>query len=242
MKEFDEEINIVQNFIKRFLKGKLVVTAVMILLIVIFIWKNSAFITDINLTISNKKTINNDDNSTQIEEKKKNLDYNLDFGDIIIPPKPDSFPSTMVFEIKNSGNAILKNVNIGVNLGSEKVIKYDIVDGKSTPYTDKYRGKSIFNINVEEIQPKNSIYLHIVVESPIFKKIILNSDNLRITKELEYKNYILRKDDNNDANLDGLTKYVTYLFDILIGTILIGAILVVVVFTREAIRELRQKD
>lgn len=214
MDNFREEIGLVRSLLKRILKAKSIVTIIVIGLVGIFIWRNSDFITKVSFTISNDKQTEVNSNT----KKGNSVDtehqcYNIDFGEIIIPPKSNTLPSVIVFEIKNTGGTALNNIHIGVDLGNIKAIRYEIVGGEvgSTNIEDK--NSSVLSFDIKKLQPKNSLYLHIMAESPTFKKVIINADNLAVTKELDYEDYIL---DKKKVDNLGIWKWPLYLVNCLI--------------------------
>ena len=231
MDDLKEITTLAKNFLVKLTKTKVVVIILALVLIVAaFYWKSPDFITNINLTFSNNKQTETKLDSVEKSQKDShdNLYYALEFGQVIIPPKSDTLPSVIVFEIRNSGNVVVKNINIGVNLGSVKAIKYEVVGAKIVSATDN-KNSSVITINVDELHPKNSLYLHIQAESPIFKKIIINADNLRVTPELEYEYYLLKKD-NNDY---GLFQYVFDLFALLLC---VGIFLFIIFIVVESVK------
>lgn len=162
MENFQEEIGLIKNILRRILKAKSLATIIVVSLVAIFIWKNSDFITKVSFTISNDQQNISGPNKENDSSSGRNEYYNLDFGQIYLPPKSNTLPSIIVFEIKNTGNTVLNNIHIMLDMGSTKAIKYEIVGGEMGSSNSGDVNNSIANFDIKNLHPKNSLYLHIM--------------------------------------------------------------------------------
>ena len=195
MENFQEEIGLIKTILRRIIKAKslaaIIVVSLLAIFVAIFYWKNSDFITKVNFTISNDQQnilgpSKEKDNSS--DRKKYN---NLNFGQIYLPPKSNTLPSIIVFEIKNTGDTLLSNIHVMLDMGSIKAIKYEIVGGEIVLSNSGDKNNSIINFDIKKLHSKNSFYLHVMAEFPLFKRIVINADNLDGPKEINYESYIL---------------------------------------------------
>ena len=197
MENFQEEIGLIKTILRRILKAKslaaIIVVSLVVIFVVIFYWKNSDFITKVNFTISNDQQ-NISGPSKEKDNSSGHKKYNnLDFGEIYLPPKPNTLPSIIVFEIKNTGDTLLNNIHVMLDMGSVKAIKYEIVGGEIVSSNSEDKNNSIINFDIKNLHSKNSFYLHVMAEFPLFKRIVINADNLDRPKEINYESYILDK-------------------------------------------------
>ena len=197
MENFQEEIGLIKTILRRILKAKSLATIIVVSLVVIFVaifyWKNSDFITKVNFTISNDQQNISGPSKEKDNSSGRKKYNNLDFGQIYLPPKSNTLPSIIVFEIKNTGDTLLNNIHVMLDMGSIKAIKYEIVGGEIASSNSGDKNNSIINFDIKKLHSENSFYLHVMAEFPLFKRIVINADNLDGPKEINYESYILEK-------------------------------------------------
>lgn len=191
MEEFKQIFN---DLLKEFLKAKIIVIVLVILVIGFFVWNNFNFITAVNFTISPDKKEH--ESKKEVHEKKPWLR----FGKIIVPPSSNKVPSVIIFQINNEGDAAAHNIKINVDLGQVKVIRSEIVGGNIISSPGLQVDTSVTNMTIDELQPESSLYLHIQATLPLFKKVTLNADNT-YPVTLEYQEYQNIMENNMENNI-----------------------------------------
>jgi hypothetical protein len=185
----------INEFLKRITTAKGITMLIVVLFLAIFIWKNLDFFTEVSFTLKNDKTNASKTTAGKTAEKDKEIVGTpaLALGDLLIPPTPAKLPSIMVFEVKNPGSDVTKDIRINIDLGTAKVIEYEIIGPKSDEAQGSEAGISILNIDIKQIRPHESLYIYIHSSVPTFKRISLSSKSTSGVEEFTLNDYLKNK-------------------------------------------------
>lgn len=190
----------INEFIKKVSTAKGITVLLILFFLAIFVWKNLDFLAEVSFTFKKEKTTKID---PKRNDKTKHGVSQLELGKIIIPPCPAKLPSILVFEIKNPGSAITKDVHINLDLGVAKVIAYEVIGPKGEDTKGSGSNKSILNIDVKQIRPHESIYLYLQTSIPTFKKISLSSDSTIRVEDFTLTDFLSSEESRTNPTFNG---------------------------------------
>ena len=125
------------------------------------------------------------------------------FGEILVPPSSETLPSFLVFEVKNPGSDVAKDVHINIDLGVAKVIGYEVIGPNTADVQSSEPGRSILNVDIKQLRPHENIYIYIQSSSPTFKRVSLSSSNTIGVKDFTLKDYIAEKEVGSAPTFQG---------------------------------------
>lgn len=189
----------IKEFLKWLATAKGLTVALILVFMAIFVWRNIDFITEISFTLHKPdQTKSSPEARKEIKAKNEGIPM-LAVGMVIVPPAPRGLPSIVVFEIKNPGTGITHNVRVSIDLGSAKLIGYEVLGLRPDQSSGTTAGTSLLNIQLEEIGPKESIYVYAQTSTPTFQKIVLSSTDLVSPITYSYDNFREGSSNNHDG-------------------------------------------
>lgn len=197
-------------------KGLLVI--LLAVFIGIFVWRNFNFLTEITFSIKNPVQAAAIQPTKEIKRSNFTPYPELGIGKVLLPPAPKDLPSIMVFEINNPGTGETKNIRVSLDLGSSKVIGFEIIGANNSESKQPVLGTSMLTTTIDKIGPAEHAYLYIHCSEPVFRKLTVSSPDVFNSVEKTYNDANSNSGSDNNLNFNTFL-YIVFGFFIVVMTL-----------------------
>ena len=203
------------KLLKKIVKVKWIAIILIAIFLGIFVSRNSKFFSEITFTL--KPETSNKSKEEQLKDRQTCCPH-LKIGQVLVPPTAKKLPVIVVFEVRNSGEAIARQVRVFIDFGSSKVIAYEVIGPRKDFVSGSETGSSIINLEIKYLRPHESAYIYAQTSHAVFSKIVLSSSDTLSAIEYTYSNYLAKTKTSKDGAMPDW--FVTFLF-ILVGSVLV---------------------
>lgn len=221
------------KLIEKLANTKAIIVLLIIGVVAFFVYKNFDFITEITFKIDRgpHKAVEEPDkpskekeplpDSIPDQEEKRPYSPFIAISNLYLTPTAFDIPTSLYFEVSNTGNSPTKNTNILLDLGRAQVVQFDCKPKQYCEVDGEVKGQSLIKIRCSSIPGKETLYVNVLLSAPFFRKIVINSEDLRIPKEIEYEEMI-KKGGHQEQKFFS-SSFMTFLKIVLGGAILVFA-------------------
>lgn len=216
------------KLIEKLATSKRIVVLIILAMLAFFVYKNLDFITEVTFKIDRQKSdkeTKKDSGKGEKEKLKKTGHAEIEIKNVQLSPIDFELPNYFYFELHNSGSIAAENIQLTVDLGKANLSQYEIRSPSNHKIVSGGSNTNIIKVVFDSINSDESIYIYTLLTIPIFKKVVITSDNIPSTLSYTIEDF---KGAENPTNFfsGGL---ITFLRIVIGGVILVFIIYAVVV-------------
>ncbi len=187
----DQEFRDFLDLVKKLLKVKWILIIFFAVFLGIFVGRNFKFLSEVTFTLKNPGITTKITKEEPVKEAQTCCPH-LKIGQVLVPPTPEKLPVIVVFEVRNSGEAIARQVRVFIDFGSSKVIAYEVIGPRKDFVSGSEPGRSVINLEIKYLHPHESAYIYAQTSHAVFSQIVLSSSDTLSAIEYNYSNYLAK--------------------------------------------------
>jgi len=142
--------------------------------------------------------------------------------DIQLTPLDFDIPSYLYIEIKNEGTKDIRNLKITIELGKSSVEEFEYFPNNEIVLLSDTLDKNLIKLKKYVFAENESVYIYALINQPIFKRILIDGDNIKYAKEYSYVNYLNSENGDVSKNVGWsvLLGFLGVIFILMIGALI----------------------
>lgn len=132
----------------------------------------------------------NNDKKVQEKDNQSILSSLLTITNIELSPRKFEIPSYFYFKVAYSGNKVVKDLNITIDLGKSNYESFDYSKRLQLTVEEDSTDKSYIKIFIPKMRKNETIEFYSLLTDASFENILLNAKNMTYDKVYTYEQYL----------------------------------------------------